>query len=58
MDIQGNFKGVNDFCKSCKKTCKQFANVKVVICPLRVEIVPENQAQSMSESSITGVITA
>jgi hypothetical protein len=31
--IQGNFKGVNSFCNTCKKACKQFQNVKIVICP-------------------------
>jgi hypothetical protein len=42
MSIQGNFKGVNEYCKSCKEDCKQFRNVKVMVCPLRQEIRAKN----------------
>ena len=38
MSNQGNFKGTNDFCKTCKKSCKQFENVKVMVCPNRIDI--------------------
>ena len=31
--IQGNYKGVNKLCEQCTKECKQFENVKVVVCP-------------------------
>ncbi len=37
------FKGVNSYCKECKKNCKQFENVDILSCPLRVVRDPENQ---------------
>lgn len=36
--MQGAFKGVNNFCKTCKKECKQFENVHVIYCPMRQPI--------------------
>ena len=36
--MENPFKGVNDFCKTCKKACKQFENVTVVQCPNRINI--------------------
>ncbi len=36
--LENKFKGVNKFCKTCKKQCKQFSNVVVVYCPNRISI--------------------
>ena len=36
--LDNPFKGTNEYCKTCKKACKQFENVEVVVCPNRVHI--------------------
>lgn len=35
---QGKFKGINNFCKTCEKTCKQFENIHVIYCPMRISL--------------------
>lgn len=47
LDMKNSqFRGVNSFCKTCKKSCKQFENVTVVICPNRVDIKSETTSRA------------
>lgn len=38
MKCINKFKGINEYCMTCTKSCKQFENVKVVVCPNRNHI--------------------
>ena len=45
------FKGVNAFCMTCKKSCKQFENVTVVYCPNRVNLTSKTSLRTSTEES-------
>jgi len=40
------FKGINTFCRVCRKKCKQFENVIVIYCPSLKHIAKKHKSQN------------
>jgi hypothetical protein len=54
--MQGKFKGVNNYCKTCIKECKQFENVTILQCPNRTNI--KSMTPSTSKHAESGFVGA
>jgi hypothetical protein len=52
--IQGNYKGINKLCSGCIKSCKQFANVRVIQCSYVCNSARGQNALEAPSSTISG----